>query len=253
MLLSRHLGEDVLADVAGGGWRGRDGIMVADADELPRLRIAIARAKQRARGVAHLAVEVAADVVRLNLQTVDARLAKAVHGSVGVDISGYLERRDIGDAMDRARRANVDLITSIPDEHLDKVGKAIEDNWQAGARWESVVSRVKELGDVTANRATLIARDQTSKMNAAFNQVRQTSIGIVKYEWLDSHIGPPRERRSHQAMRGTVHYWNAPPLVDGEYVHPGEAINCMCTAIPVFDLDRAAAAGAFEYEQRRAA
>ncbi len=69
-------------------------------------------------------------------------------------------------------------------------------------------------------------------MNAAFNEARQTEAGISMYDWQG--IGDERERRSHRAMEGERCRWDAPPLVDGEHVHPGEAIQCRCGARPVF-------------------
>ncbi len=256
VLLARHLGEDVLSDVAGAGWKRR-GFDVAVLDSDPaHLDIALARARRRAqRYVVELAAEVAGDVTRVNLRTVDARLARSVHASIGIDIGRYLELTDIdgsplpalGHAMEKAREANVSLIKSIPEEHLARVGKAIEDHWRKGGRWESLVERIEELGEVAKNRATLIARDQTSKMNAAFNQVRQTSIGIRRYEWLTAH--DERVRSSHRAMDRVICSWDAPPLVDGEHVHAGEAVNCRCAALPVFDLGTAAGSGALEYAE----
>lgn len=81
------------------------------------------------------------------------------------------------------------------------------------------------------SRAKLIARDQTSKMNGAFNQARQTSLGIDRYVWQTS--GDERVREEHQANDGQVFSWNDPPATG----HPGEDINCRCVAVPYFDLD----------------
>ena len=68
---------------------------------------------------------------------------------------------------------------------------------------------VERIGDVTESRAKLIARDQTSKMNGAFNEARQTSLGIDRYVWQTS--GDERVREEHQANDGQVFSWNDPP------------------------------------------
>jgi uncharacterized protein with gpF-like domain len=44
-------------------------------------------------------------------------------------------------------------------------------------------------------------------------------------------------RESHADMEGQMCDWDDPPEVDGEKVHPGEAINCRCVAIPVVDME----------------
>jgi SPP1 gp7 family putative phage head morphogenesis protein len=141
--------------------------------------------------------------------------------------------------MQRALRANVDLITSIPQQHFERLRKAIDDSFTAGQRWEDLATSVKEIGGITDRRARLIARDQTGKMSAAFNQERQTSLGITEYIWQD--VGDGRVRPSHAAMNGRRCRWDSPPLVDGENVHPRESINCRCISAPILDLaDRSA-------------
>jgi SPP1 gp7 family putative phage head morphogenesis protein len=85
-------------------------------------------------------------------------------------------------------------------------------------------------------------------MTSSFNQVRQTQVGIEQYTW--SGALDARERPSHRAMEGSVERWAAPPEVDGERVHPGQAINCRCVAVPVFNLDELTGGGT---EQEREA
>lgn len=175
-------------------------------------------------------------VVRRNLESVDERLVSAIGSSVGVDIAPLLHGQgDIATEMARAARANVELITSIPAQYLDEVRATVEKAFAEGARWESVVERIKHVGDVTDSRARLIARDQTNKMTSDFARVRQVGLGIQRYTW--SGVKDARERRSHLAMEGTTHRWDTPPDVDGERVHPGQAINCRCVGLPLFDLD----------------
>lgn len=195
-----------------------------------------------ARGVG---LHIATRLVKKNLDTVDDKLAASIKRSLpGVDIRNNLVAHGpILDAMQDALEANVDLITSIREDYFDDIENTIAEAWDEGRSWSSMVDDIAERGDVCQGRAELIARDQTSKMNADFNRVRQQSIGIEKYEWEDSGIGPPRERESHEAMRGSIQSWDDPPLVDGENVHPGEAINCMCVAAPYLDLDDPEAEG----------
>jgi SPP1 gp7 family putative phage head morphogenesis protein len=198
-----------------------------------------ARAKFPPHVARGIAVHISTRLVKKNLDTVDDRLAASINQSLpGVDIRQAMKSHGpILDAMNDALQANVGLITSIPEEYFYDIENTISEAWDAGRPWSSTVEDIQERGDVCQSRAELIARDQNSKLNADFNRVRQQSLGIEKYEWQDSGIGPPRERESHEAMRGTIHEWDAPPEVDGENVHPGEAINCMCVAAPVLDLD----------------
>jgi SPP1 gp7 family putative phage head morphogenesis protein len=186
-------------------------------------------------GISKTAQRLSRLAVQKNLGAVDDRLIKNIKQAVGVDIRNALTNDGVHDVIRKATKANIELIASIPDQYFDKLGKALTKNWEAGSRWETLVDTVKAVGDVTESRAKLIARDQTSKMNSAFNQARQTSIGIEKYEWQTA--GDERVRESHADMDGQICLWDDPPDVDGEPANPGEPINCRCVAVPFFDLD----------------
>lgn len=179
---------------------------------------------------------IAGVTVQMNLQTVDGRLTAAVQRSLGIDLRQVLaDKSDVTDELARSRRANVELIQSIPSQYFDKIDDAIDEHWTEESSFDDLADRIEEIGDVTESRAALIARDQTSKMNSSFNRVRQTSIGIQQYEWQTAQ--DERVRDSHAELDGQTFDWDNPPVVDGEVANPGEPINCRCIAAPVVDLD----------------
>lgn len=237
----RQAGEDIVAGMRP-HWPGP----VTSDSVAPGLDSLLRLAAARFGNIAAVAERLAALAVQKSLAETDERLAKAMMDAVSVDISSYLEPGgDIAKAMRVATVANVDLIKSIPAQYLDKVGAAVEKAFAEGKRWEDLAKDVKRIGDVTDKRARLIARDQTSKMNAAFNAVRQPALGIRRYTWSTSH--DERVRRSHGALNGTTQEWAHPPTVDGEPAHPGEPVNCRCVPIPKIELeDLAPDGGAFQ-------
>jgi SPP1 gp7 family putative phage head morphogenesis protein len=183
-------------------------------------------------GVAH---RLAQEAVVRNLSTVDARLKAAIKEAVKVDVTSiFANDHALRTAMSKAVKDNVALITSIPPQYFEKLEKAVSENFVQGVRYEHLQSEVERIADVTESRAKLIARDQTSKMNSAFNKERQTSIGIEKYQWQT--MEDERVRESHAELDGEEFRWDAPPDIDGEPLNPGEDIDCRCLAIPVFDL-----------------
>lgn len=122
---------------------------------------------------------------------------------------------------------NVRLITSIPENLLTNVEGIISRGARRGRRASEMAKEIRERFKVTENRAKLIARDQVSKLNGELTQLRQTSLGIRKYIWrtaLDERV-----RDEHAEREGREFLWSQPPS-DG---HPGEPINCRCTAEPV--------------------
>lgn len=209
-----------------------DGVVVGDA--MPASVGAALNSMARSfGGIQFTAQRLAQLAVRRNQETVDAKLTAAIKDAVGVDVGAVLGGDGrIRQAMAAATRANVELITSIPYEYLDKLEKNITKNFVEGGRYEKLTDIVSHVADVTETRAKLIARDQTSKMNSSFNQVRQTELGIEKYEWQTSH--DERVRETHAENDGKVFAWADPPDETG---NPGEDINCRCNAIPYFDLD----------------
>jgi SPP1 gp7 family putative phage head morphogenesis protein len=206
-------------------------------ERAPALPAILARIADRFGNIGAVAERLAELAVRKNLDAVDERLGDEIRNAVGIDIRPVLTGHGpIAEKMREAARANVELITSIPAQHFDLVREAVDLVWSTGTRWEALADRIREIGDITDRRARIIARDQTAKMNSSFNEVRQRDLGIERYTW--SGALDQRERASHRAMEGSTQRWDAPPEVDGERVHPGQAILCRCVAIPLLDLER---------------
>jgi len=84
----------------------------------------------------------------------------------------------------RATEWNVQLIKSIPEEYLGKLGAAVGEAWEQGRRWEDIAAVLDHVGDVTESRVEIIARDQTAKMTSAFSRVRMLDVGINRYQWI---------------------------------------------------------------------
>jgi len=191
-------------------------------------------------------------VVKKALFWSDDRLAKEVHRSLGVDIRSVLgEHGPVADRMREYTAWNVDLISTLPDRMLEDLGDKLSDAWASGQRAKAVEAIIDDCvdaaGDGCEANAQLIARDQLAKMNAAFNQTRQTEVGITKYQWRTSDDERVRDRHADMETGGEngdgVYSWDEPgPLtgVFGNPCHPGEDIQCRCSAIPIFDLDEGA-------------
>lgn len=196
------------------------------------IKSALQTAAKKFGNIDGVAKRLTKEAVTRNLAKTDKQLVQHVKSAVGVNIAPALTNDGIRIALQTATTANIDLITSIPTEYFSKVEALLDKNWTTGTRWEELADMLEHVGDVTESRAKLIARDQTSKMNGAFNQARQTSIGIEQYEWQTA--GDERVRETHAAHDGVTFDWDSPPEDTG---NPGEDINCRCVAIPVFDLD----------------
>ena len=146
---------------------------------------------------------------------------------------------EIQSAFDDAVETNIGLITSIPPQYFDRMEDVLLDQVSTAERWETLVPRLKDgiaqVNNLSDYRVKLIARDQTAKMSAAFNEARTRSVGIDEYTWTTA--GDERVRESHADNDGQVFSFDegAPIDDDGTMGNPGDAVNCRCVAIPYIE------------------
>lgn len=203
-----------------------------DAPSLDAILKELKEAARRFGGMRAFAERLAKLAAERNLRDTDTKLINSIRSALSVNISAALSKEGaIQTAVKAAIVQNIDLITSIPEKYFEKIENLVRKNFETGMRFETIVDKIKEVGNVTESRAKLIARDQTAKMNSNFNQIRQTDLGIYSYIWQTS--GDERVRPEHADNDGKEFRWDEPPVETG---HPGEDIQCRCVAIPVFKL-----------------
>lgn len=139
------------------------------------------------------------------------------------------------DALNASLSENVGLIRSIPEQYLQQVEGAVMRSYSAGRDLESMVKALREIYPVTARRAELIARDQSNKANAVINRTRQMELGITEAIWMHSHAGK-NPRLDHVAANGKRYKIAEGCKISGEYIQPGEEINCRCTSRPILPI-----------------
>jgi SPP1 gp7 family putative phage head morphogenesis protein len=140
----------------------------------------------------------------------------------------------LGEELAAFAASNVELITNLGEEALDRIQKEIFDGFRQGLRWEDIAENILDVSDpedgITRRRADFIARDQVSKLNANLNQLRQMDLGLERYTWrtcLDERV-----RDSHAEKEGKVFRFDDPPDDTG---NPGEDYGCRCWAEPLME------------------
>ncbi len=133
------------------------------------------------------------------------------------------------DAFNASLNENIALIKSIPAQYAQQVEGAVMRSYSAGRDLATMVEDIKAIYPVTQRRAELIARDQSNKANGVVNRTRQMELGLTKAKWMHSHGGKD-PRPSHLAADGKEYDIAKGCLIDGEYIQPGELINCRCTS-----------------------
>lgn len=145
-------------------------------------------------------------------------------GTSAVEVRQYLRLRIT---------ENVQLIKTLSERHFGKLQTEIMSAITQGKRVEDVESVIDSQFSSMDSNAELIARDQVGKLNGQLTEVTQIGLGITRYRWRG--VNDERERSSHRDLEGEEFSWGSPPIVDGEAVHPGEAIQCRCYAEPILD------------------
>jgi len=168
----------------------------------------------------HIGVEIA----RYNKQQSE-KLNRSIFG---IDI--FVDEPWLADQLKLYSVQNAELIKSIPQQELSRVAGDIERGLQQGERFTDIATTLQKSFGITHRRATLIARDQTTKLNASLTRLRQEQIGVDEYIWQTA--GDERVRESHRLNDGKKFKWNSPPKKTG---HPGNDVNCRCIARPVLD------------------
>lgn len=138
----------------------------------------------------------------------------------------------VKDAFNASLAENVGLIRSIPEQYLKQVEGVVMRSYSAGRDLETMTKELKQLYPINQRRAELIARDQSNKANAVVNRTRQLELGITEAIWMHSHAGK-NPRPDHVAANGKRYSIAEGCKISGEYIQPGEEINCRCTSRPV--------------------
>lgn len=138
----------------------------------------------------------------------------------------------VRDAFNASLQENIALIKSIPQQYLTQTEGVVMRSYAAGRDLETMVKALKALYPPASHRAELIARDQSNKANAVVNRTRQLELGITEAMWMHSHAGKT-PRPDHLKADRTRYKIAEGCKISGEFIQPGEEINCRCTSRPI--------------------
>lgn len=215
-----------------------DSIMVTNDTYVTQITSALRRLvdKWNSPEFRGIATRIASQFVRTANNVNGERFSKSMKG-FGIDIFG--DDTSLQDYIDASIFDNTRLITSIPEQYLTQVESIVMTNVRAGGRPSSIAKLLQKQFDVTENRAKMIARDQTAKVNGDLSKKRQIASGFEYFEWIDSDDERVRDRHEFISDKVTaygkgIYRWDNPPLsAQGVPIIPGQDFQCRCTARPV--------------------
>lgn len=136
--------------------------------------------------------------------------------------------------LSTAAQNNAELISSIPDEHIERVRNIIVQN---PGNLEAIMEGLQSAEGISERRARNIALDQTRKTYQDVAVQKAQSVGATEGIWIHSH-GSKQPRKKHLAAHGKKFKLSEGlPIGDqGQYVMPSEEYGCKCTFKLVIDF-----------------
>ena len=162
---------------------------------------------------------------------------KDLAGGLAIDTS--IKSADMKETIKASIAQNAQLIKSIPQEYLLKVGGDVMRSVTSGEGVKELMPKIQKYGGMTERRAKNIALDQTRKAYNSINADRMKKAGIKKFRWRHSH-GGLNPRADHLDMDGNIYSFDDLPVINprtGERGLPGQAPNCKCFMEPIIEFD----------------
>jgi uncharacterized protein with gpF-like domain len=182
-----------------------------------------------------LSEKIASDLVGKSRTHYDKRLHNALRKR-GFTVN-FRHTKDVENQALIALEENTALIKSIGNQYLDKVRSAVWRSVKNGYDLESLIKQLKEIDGVEDRRAKNIARDQTAKLNQAFENARAQELGITEAIWVHSSAGKTY-RHDHVKANGTRYEIAKGCYISGQFIQPSWMINCRCRAKLIIEIPK---------------
>lgn len=173
------------------------------------------------------------NLVRLESERHTANFAENARKAFSVNLQGVISNDDLTGYLETAAMRNASLVTGMTDDLFKKIQLSTTNSLIAGDGVGTLRKKLIDDLNVGKRRAELIARDQTSKLNADLNKIRHTQAGVDAYDWLTS--ADERVRKDHRAVNGKRYKYGQRTGVNTG-AEPGQDIQCRCLAQGVVEF-----------------
>lgn len=198
----------------------------ADSNTMDAVRLLIG-------AMVRAASEQISNLIRLEGQRHTKAWMAAAKRAFGIDLASVVKEEDLEGYLEAASLRNASLVRGMSDDMLKRIAVETTSALIAGEGVGKLQARLKKQLDLTDNRARLIARDQTSKLNADLNRIRHEQAGITDYIWRTSQ--DERVRPRHRDLEGKQYKYGEPTGAE-EGLPPGQPIQCRCIAQAVVEF-----------------
>ncbi|MGL9720104.1 phage head morphogenesis protein [Symbiopectobacterium sp.] len=162
-----------------------------------------------------------------------------INRAIGIDMTALMVNENLVDYVDASIESNVALIKSLSSDYFEDIQMQVFDGILRGDSLTTIVRNLQHSTGTAYNRAHLIARDQTAKIQADIRfrwsksqDVRVSGNPAGKYPL--AKISCFAISRIDVGMGAGVYLWSRGAKYNGQTdLFPGRAhIGCRCHAIP---------------------
>jgi len=172
--------------------------------------------RQKFTNIDGFAKSVSNEIVNKINKNNENRFLKGVNAAFGVDLENVINKQGLNDILELQKQKNKVLIKSIPEEFFKQIEVIVSNGIANGVRHEEIARQINGIKGISStfgkleNRVKMIARNETSSINANLNKARHESVGIKFYEWGTS--GDERVRHSHSVMDKKICKYDDPTV-----------------------------------------
>lgn len=168
----------------------------------------------------------ALSLMRWHLDKIGSQLAYATNVDLRTQLGGA------GETLEDALARNVALVRDVSDQARGRIADVVFRGLQQRTPVKDVAKELEHALGLGKRRSLNIARDQTVKLSAALDRLRQEQLGFSSFTWR--HSMKTHFRPEHKARDGKIFRWDSEVAKTDP---PGYAPGCGCKAMAHMDFD----------------
>jgi uncharacterized protein with gpF-like domain len=145
------------------------------------------------------------------------------------------ESQQVVKAKQSLIQEQINLITNIPQQYEYKVNIAVFEAITRGRDMKYLQKELMQINTITEKRAKLIAKNQIDYATGVINLARASDLGFTHSKWKHSSASKV-PRQSHKEANNRIFETAKGCLIEGEYIVPGQKINCNCYTVVVIEI-----------------
>lgn len=155
---------------------------------------------------------------------------QSIRQALGIDLGALVSDLDLFEYIEDYTAVNRSLINDLTEENVRNVERIVRENKFSGGSFRRIEQELRDTFSLSRKRANLIAVNETQKLTANLNRIRQEQVGVTEYIWKDND--DQRVRPLHKRLDGQKFKWGESTGAEGG-LPPGQPVRCRCNAIGV--------------------